>query len=467
MSREYDLVVVGLGSGGIVAAEFAARLGLRVAAVERDRVGGDCLWTGCVPSKAVIASARTAHAMRSAERVGLKSVEPEIDLAAVWARMRAVQERIAETDDNPDRFRAMGVDVFEGDARLAGPNRVEVDGQALDTRFALLCTGSRPAVPPIDGLEQAGYVTNETLFALERPPESLAVIGGGPIGVELAQACRRLGIDVTLLQRGRSLLARDEPRLVGALTGKLIHEGVDVRTRAEVAQVSADRNGKLLRLAEGDSDAVAADEVLVAVGREPNVDGLGLEELGVVVGRKGVEVDSRLRTSVRSIYAAGDVAGRFLFTHSAGHEAAQAVRNMFFPWHEKAITLVPWCTFSDPELAHVGMTAAEAAERYGGERVSIHELPLDRSDRARTDAEEDGALLLVTARGRLVGAHALAPAAGESIHELALAIRHRLKLHELSALVHVYPTRSTSVAMLAAEAAYDRARRYSWLIRGR
>lgn len=462
MSRRYDLVVVGLGSGGIVAAEFAARIGLKVAAVERDRVGGDCLWTGCVPSKAVIASARTAHGMRTAAKVGLRPVEPEIDLAAVWERMRSVQEQIAETDDNPERFRAMGVNVVEGEARLLDGHTVEVDGTLLDTRFILLCTGSRPAIPAIDGLEEAGYLTSETLFALERPPASLVVLGGGPIGVEMAQACRRLGIEVTLLQRGSSLLLRDEPRLVEILTRRLVAEGVRVHLDAEATSAGADGGRKFLESATG---AEAADEILVAAGRRPNVQALGLEQLGIAVGEKGIEVDSRLRTRVHSVYAAGDVAGRYLFTHSAGHEAAQAVRNMFFPWHEKAVSLVPWCTFTEPELAHVGMTGAEARERYGPSQVEVHELSLARSDRARTDAEEDGALVLVTRRGRVVGGHALAPAAGELIHELALAVRQRTRLRDLSGLVHVYPTLSTSVVMLAAEAAYERARRFAWLIR--
>ena len=464
MSRDYDLVVVGLGSGGIVAAEFAARLGLKVAAIERDRVGGDCLWTGCVPSKAVIASARTAQAMRSAARVGLKPVEPEIDLSSVWLRMRSVQDRIAATDDNPDRFRAMGVEVLEGEARLTDPHRVEVAGRALDTRFTLLCTGSRPAVPPIDGLTEVGYLTNETLFALESPPQSLAILGGGPVGVEMAQACCRLGIEVTLLELADSLLSRDEPRLVEILGRRLVAERVDPRTAVRVVDASTAGPRKLLRLAD-DRGEVAADDILVAVGRRPNVQGLGLEELGVEMATNGVVVDPRLRTSVGSVYAAGDVAGRFLFTHSAGHEAAQAVRNMFFPGRGRAIDLVPWCTFTEPELAHVGMTAAEARERHGPKRVRVHELPLERSDRARSDAENEGALILATARDRLVGAHALAPAAAELIHELALAVSVKMRLRDLSRLVHVYPTLSTTIVMLAAEAAYERARRYSWLIR--
>ena len=464
MSRRYDLVVVGLGSGGIVAAEFAARIGLRVAAVERDRVGGDCLWTGCVPSKAVIASARTAQGMRTAARVGLRPVEPDIDLAAVWRRMRSVQERIAETDDNPDRFRAMGVEVFEGEARLLDGHTVEAAGTRLDTRFILLCTGSRPAIPPIDGLEEAGYLTNETLFALERPPQSLVVLGGGPIGVEMAQACNRLGIGVTLLELGPSLLQRDEPKLVEILTRRLVAEGVEVRVDSEVERVRTDGARKFV---EAPAVTAVADDILVATGRRPNVGGLGVEELGIKLGDKGIGVDSRLRTSVRSVYAAGDVAGRFLFTHSAGHEAAQAVRNMFFPWRARAISFVPWCTFSDPELAHAGLTGAQARAKYGAEKVRVHELPLERSDRARTDAEEEGMLILVTAPERLVGAHALGPAAGELIHELAFAIRQKAKLHELSEHVHVYPTRSTSIVMMAADAAYERAKRFAWLIRRR
>lgn len=466
MSRAYDLVIVGLGSGGIVAADFATRLGLRVAAVERGRVGGDCLWTGCVPSKAVIASARAAHAMRTAGRLGLPSVEPGVDLAAVWRRMRGVRERIAASDDNPERFRAMGVDLVESEARFAGPHTVEAGARPLDTRFTLVCTGSRPAVPAVDGLEQAGFLTSESLFELERPPRSLAVVGGGPIGVEMAQACRRLGIDVTLLQRGERLLPRDEPRLVERLTGALRAEGVDVRHDAEMEAVSVRGGRKLVQLSGADAP-VASEDILVAAGRKANVEALGLEEIGVDVGKRGIEVDARLRTSIRSIYAAGDVAGRFLFTHSAGHEAAQAVRNMFFPGREKAIDLVPWCTFSDPELAHVGPTTEEAQARYGDRSVAVHELTLDRSDRARADAAEDGALVLVTAGDRLVGAHALAPAAGELIHALAMAIHHRAKLRDLSRLVHVYPTLSTSIVMLAADAAYDRARRLSWLVRRR
>ena len=458
----YDLVVVGMGSAGLVAAEFAARLDRKVAAVEAGRLGGDCLWTGCVPSKALIASARAAHLMRTADRLGLPAVEPEIDRAEVWRRIRRVREEIASTDDSPERYEAMGVELVHGPARLAGSHAVEVGGRTLETRFILLCTGSLPAVPPIEGLDETGFLTSETLWELERPPRSLVVLGGGPVGCELAQGCNRLGIRVTLLELAPRLLLSEEPELAELLAQTLAGEGVDVRVRIAAERITVEGGLKIARAGES---RFPAEELLVAVGRTPNVAGLELETLGVRVGQKGVEVDGRMRTSVPSIYAVGDVAGRFLFTHSAAHEAALAVRDMFFPGRGKPSRLVPWCTFTDPELAHAGLTAAEAVERHGERAVRAWRIDLDRSDRARTDAAAGGRLVLVTARERLVGAHALAPRAGELAGELALAIREGLRLHELAGLVHVYPTYSTSIVQLAAEAAYERAGRYARLLR--
>ena len=236
MKPDYDLVVVGLGSAGIVAAEFAADLGLRVAAVEASRIGGDCLWTGCVPSKALLASARVAHHMRTANRYGIAPVEPDVDLVAVWQRIRAIQQEIATTDDSPEHFRELGVELIFGRAQLTGLTTVEVGDRQLGTRYILIATGSRPAMPKLDGLADAGFVTSETIFELERPPRSIVVLGGGPIGVELAQGCRRLGISVTLLQRGARLLPRDEPELTSIVEQVLRDEGVDVRLGASGAQ---------------------------------------------------------------------------------------------------------------------------------------------------------------------------------------------------------------------------------------
>jgi len=459
----YDLVIVGMGSGGLVAAEFAASLGLRVAAVERHRIGGDCLWTGCVPSKALLASAKVAHHVRTADRYGLRAVEPEIDLEAVWRRIRAIQEQIAETDDDPARYVAMGVELVRGEARLAGENAVAVGERMLETRRILVCTGSRPAVPAIPGLEEAGFLTSETVFELERPPRSVVVLGGGPIGVELAQALNRLGIRVTILQKGDRLVPRDEPELSELLSGVLRDEGVDIHLDTESARVSTEGGVKIVESTTG--ERFEAEAILVAAGRTPTTDSLGLEDVGIEVTRCGIAVDERMRTSVSSIYAVGDVAGRYLFTHTAGHEAAMAVRDMFFPGKGKVSALVPWTTFTDPELAHVGMTIEEARAAHGDDDVAVERVDLSHSDRARADGASAGRIVLVTARDKLVGAHILAPAAGETIHELTLAIRQGMKLRELASMIHVYPTMTTSINLLAAEAAYRYARRFGWLVR--
>jgi pyruvate/2-oxoglutarate dehydrogenase complex dihydrolipoamide dehydrogenase (E3) component len=299
------------------------------------------------------------------------------------------------------------------------------------------------------------------VFELEAPPASWIVIGGGPIGTELAQGFRRLRMDVTLLQRGPRLLPRDEPELTERLAERLRDEGVDVLLEAEIERVGFSNGRKVVSARSGRWEA---DELLVAAGRTPAVDGLGLEEVGVRMGPRGVEVDEHLRTSVSSIYAVGDVAGRYLFTHSAAAEAGVALRNMFFPGKDKPAELVPWCTFTDPELAHAGLTVAEARERYGKDADEAT-IDLARSDRARAEAETDGRLVLALRKDRVVGAHVLAPSAGELIHELVLAIRKGMRLRKLLELVHVYPTISTSISQLAGEAATENALRYRWLVR--
>lgn len=475
----YDLVIVGMGSGGMVAAEFAATLGVRVAVVERGRVGGDCLWTGCVPSKALLASAKAAHTMRVADKFGLPAVDPEIDTSLVWKRIRSIQQEIASGDDDPERYRAMGVEIIHGAARVVGPNTVEVMGATdagadplvLETRFVLLCTGSRPATPPIDGLREAGFLTSENVFEIERAPRRIIMIGGGPIAIEMAQGFARLGVAVTVLQKGPGILPRDEPELVATLTRLIRNDGVDLRLNVETERVavtegSGSHGGR--KVVHGSEDGEPArweaDELLVAVGRRPNVEGLGLEELGVSVGRRGVEVDERMRTAVPSVYAAGDVAGRYLFTHSAGYEGVRAVRDMFFPGKGKVTDFVPWCTFTDPELAHAGLTIAEAEERHGND-VDVWRQELTHSDRGRADGATDGAIIVVTASKKVVGAHILAPGAGEMIQELALAINQGLKFSEVASLIHVYPTLSTGIGQLAAEAAFEGAKRLRWLVR--
>jgi pyruvate/2-oxoglutarate dehydrogenase complex dihydrolipoamide dehydrogenase (E3) component len=465
MARRYDLIIVGMGSGGMVAAEFAATLDLRVAVVERQRVGGDCLWTGCVPSKALLASAKAAHTMRHADRYGLEPVDPRIDTARVWERIRAIQNRIAATDDSPERFRELGLDLLMGAARLTSPNAVEVDGERLEGRYILLATGSRPVVPPVEGLSEAGFLTSENVFELERAPRSVVMIGGGPISIEMAQGFNRLGIDTAVLQRGERILTRDEPDLVARLVDRLEHEGVRLHLNVETERVTVQDGHKVVHGTQaGDARRWEAEEILLGAGRRPNIEGLGLEEVGVKLGRRGVEVDDSMRTSVASVYACGDVAGRHLFTHSAAYEGVRAVRTMFFPGRGKGDYAVPWCTFTDPELAHAGLTVAEARERHGDD-VEVWRKDLEHSDRARAESAGEGLILVVTAKRRVVGAHILAPSAGELVHELALAIHEGIKLSDLSSMIHVYPTLATSVQQLAGDAAFESAQRYSWLVR--
>jgi len=463
---QFDLIIVGMGSAGMVAAEFASKLAIKVACVERDRVGGDCLWTGCVPSKALLASAKVAHTLRHADAYGLTPVDPQVDTARVWARIKAIQQQLASSDDDPERFRAEGVDVLSGEARLTSPTTVRVGDEEHSTRFVLLATGSRPALPPIDGLAQAQPLTSERIFERDRAPASVVMIGGGPISIELAQGLARLGVKVTVLQRGPRILAGEEPEIAERLLALLRAEGVEVITGVQAERVTVSEDGAS-KTVHGGERAWTAQEIFVGAGRAPNVEGMGLEEVGVKLGPRGVVVDGALRSSAPSVYAAGDVAGRHLFTHSAGYEAARAVRNMFFPGSSSGGYLVPWCTFTDPELAHAGLTEAQARERHGADKVRVWRQDLAHSDRARTESASDGELRIVTAKGRIVGAHVLAPNAGEVIGELALAIDRGLKLTELARVVHVYPTIALAIQQLAGEAAYESARRMRWLVRSR
>lgn len=421
--------------------------------------------------------------MATAVTYGLPPVNVAIDTTEVWKRIRNIQAAIAVTDDDPGRFEAMGIEIIHGNARIVGPNTVRVLGAGgtptaatgtalvsaedrdLETRIILICTGSRPVIPPIEGLREVGYLTSETLWDIDRAPSSMVMVGGGPIAIEMAQAFTRLGIPTTILQKGPGILPRDEPALVARLTAKLRDEGVDLRLNVETDRVTASDDHKTVWGTEADQPARwDGEELLVAVGRRPNIEGLGLDEIGIKVTKRGIEVDERMRTSVPSIYAAGDVAGRFLFTHSAGYEAVRAVRDAFYPGKGKVTDFVPWCTFTDPELAHAGLTIAEAESRYGDD-VDEWCVELSHSDRARADGASEGAIVVVTAKGKVVGGHILAPAAGEMIHELALAINEGLKLSEVASLIHVYPTLSTGIGQLAGEAAFEGAKRLRWLVR--
>jgi pyruvate/2-oxoglutarate dehydrogenase complex dihydrolipoamide dehydrogenase (E3) component len=472
--QNFDLIVIGLGSAGLTAAGIASRdLGLKVAAIERDRVGGDCLWTGCVPSKTLAHSARVAHLIATAADHGVRVPEPvgPVDPAAVWRHIHSVRSEISLTDDNPDTLAALGVEVIRGEATIIGGKEVVVETDTgprpISGRFILICTGSRPAIAAITGLAEVDYLTTETIFDLDAPPESIVIVGGGPVAAELAQGLARIGTQVTVIGRNPRLLPREEPELSERLLSALRADGVQIHLGSTVTEVTPVRElgPRGARVIAGDLE-VSAAAVLIATGRTPNLESLGLDRFGIPVSAAGIVVDARSRTLVPSIYAVGDVtAGRGRFTYTAAHDAAMAVRDMFFPGRGRALAASPWCTYTDPELAHVGLTAAAAREIHPGRRVQVHRHEFAHNDRARTESRTEGAILLVTVRGRIVGAHCLGPTAGDLIHELSMAITLGLKITDLSRFVHLYPTYSTGIAQMAAHASIARYRRLRPLAR--
>ncbi|MGI9185137.1 MAG: dihydrolipoyl dehydrogenase family protein [Solirubrobacteraceae bacterium] len=443
MSSRYDLAVVGGGTGGLVSALIAAGVGARVALIERDRTGGDCLWTGCVPSKSLLAAAGLAHRIRHADAVGLTPSEPEIDYARVMDHVQNAIRTI-QPHDSPQRLRAAGVEVIPANARFNGPGRIRVDGRELRWRTAIIATGSSPLTPPIPGLTESAPLNTDTVWELQELPRRLAVLGGGPIGCELGQAFARLGSHVTIVEQAERLLVNEEPRAGELIAARLTAEGIDVRLGSRALEVRAcgDDGTRELRL-DGPSapEAIVFDRILVATGRTPQTEDLGLDTVGVNVDERGaVTVDHRLRTSARRIYAVGDVTGLLPFTHVAAHHARVATPNALFYARGEISQTLPWVTFTDPEVARVGLTEAQARERWG-DRVIVAESDYDTLDRAITAGEAYGfAKLVADPRRRLVGATVAAPAGGEAIAELTAWVSRGEKLDAVSRTVHAYPT---------------------------
>lgn len=440
--KRHDLVIIGGGVGGLVTASVAGQLGLDVVLIERHGVlGGDCLNAGCVPSKSLIRSAEVAHLMRHADRFGVSAVAPQVDLGIVMDRVRAVIDRLAEHDD-PERFRGFGVDVRFGEARFTDPHTVTVDGEPIAGRRLVIATGSRPAIPAIPGLETAGYWTNETVFAQRTLPPRLAVIGGGPIGTELAQAFSRLGSQVTVLQSAPCLLPKEDRELTAGLEERFAAEGITVYTGASVDRVATQQGVSTLHVQGPDkSMAVPADAILLGAGRHANVEALILDAAGVAVDEGRIRVDRRMRTTARHIYACGDCCGPYPFTHMAEYQAGIVIANAIFHAPKKAdYRVVPRVTYTAPELAHVGLTEAEAEAR--GQRIQTARFPFRDVDRAVCDGQPEGQVKLVLSRGRLIGASVLGAHGGELIHELVLAMQARVRVSRIAAAVHAYPTRS-------------------------
>jgi pyruvate/2-oxoglutarate dehydrogenase complex dihydrolipoamide dehydrogenase (E3) component len=435
--------VIGGGTAGLVTAAGTAGLGGRVALVEKHRMGGDCLNTGCVPSKALIASARAAHAVRHASRWGLRDAEPAFDFEAVMDRVRERRATIAP-HDSKERFESLGVDVFRGPARFVSPREVAVGDLRLRGAAFVIATGSRAALPDVEGLAEARPYTNETIFdELRARPQGMIILGGGPIGCELGQAFARLGVRVTVVQSAPRLLEKEDPDVADVVREAMETDGVAVRTEATARRVR--REGSRVRVeisSPAGEEVLEAEALLVAAGRLPNVEGLGLAEAGVAFSKKGVTVDAHLRTSQPHIYAAGDVAGGPQFTHVADHHARVVVRNILTPvLKSKADTSVlPWCTFTSPEVGRVGLSETEA--KKAGIAHDVWTQPLAEVDRAIVESETQGFAKVITEKGsdRILGAAIVAERGGDLVHEIVVAMRAGVGLKDLSGTIHAYPT---------------------------
>ncbi len=448
----YNLVVIGAGTAGLVTAAGAAGLGARVALVERHLLGGDCLNVGCVPSKCLIRSSRAVADARDAGRFGVRvSGETEADFGFVMERMRSLRAGISD-HDSARRFQDLGVDVFLGEARFSGPDRVEVAGKTLQFKKAVITTGARAVAPPIEGLADAGYLTNETVFNLTERPKRLACIGGGPIGSELAQAFRRLGSEVTLFEAGPHILGREDADAAEIVQQTFIREGINLVLNCTVKRVEEKGGSKTIHFeSDGKSGSVTVDEILVGAGRAPNVEGLNLEAVGVKFdARRGIEVNDRLQTTSPRIYAAGDVCMQWKFTHAADAAARIVIQNSLFFGRKKLSTLtMPWCTYTDPEIAHVGMYERDAEQR--GIPLDTFVRPMGEVDRAIADGEVEGFVKVHVRKGtdRILGATIVARHAGEMIGELTLAIAQKIGLKQMVAVIHPYPTQAEAIKQVA------------------
>ena len=446
----YNVVVIGAGTAGLVTAAGTAGLGGRVALIERNKMGGDCLNFGCVPSKALISSARLIQQIRESEKWGLERQEPQFVFERVFDRMRERRAKIAP-NDSQERFESLGVDVFRGEAQFISPHEVEVDEQRLRAKNFVIATGSRPVIPKIEGIGAVPYLTNETIFdELIEKPESMIVLGGGPIGCELGQALNRLGVKVTIVQRGGQLLPREDRDVASFLERRLTGEGVRVIKNTNASTVAKTGDGTIaVQLSDRQSTAqtetrVVADGLLIAIGRTPNFRKLDLQAAGVEVDENGIRVNGFLQTSQPSIYAVGDVIGPFQFTHMADAQARVVVRNLLMPFQflrqKMDYSVVPWCTYTDPEVAHIGLSEKDGQKN--GMAYDLFRVELAEVDRAVVESEDAGFAKILTAKssGKIIGATIVSPNAGDLLHEFVLAMKAGIGLGIIASTTHAYPT---------------------------
>ncbi len=446
MAYEYDVIVIGGGAAGLTASGIAANFGAKTLMIERHRLGGDCTWTGCVPSKAILKAAKVAHHIREANAYGLTDPVLEVNFKAVMQRVHHIREEVYEDADKPEIYERMGIDVEEARASFVDEHTLELvtprGSRRVTSRYIVIAAGASAFVPPIEGLDATPYLTNESLFEIDRLPERLAIVGGGPIGTEMSQAFQRLGSQVTVFEIDEHIMGKDDPELAALLQSRLSEEGVQYKLQARVEKVSNASNGIAITYASnGTTGTLEADQILLATGRRPNLDDLNLDAAGIEYSRRGITVDDRCRTNRRHIYAIGDITGRYQFTHMSEHMAKIAATNMLLKVPMKIDTAhVPWVTFTDPELGHVGATQKQLQER--GVTYETYTFPYTKVDRAVTEDESTG-LIKVYAKefnGKIYGADVLGTSAGELISEYGLAMKNGISLRKMADTIHAYPT---------------------------